>query len=198
MSYKYEIFFSYKRDDKSNAWHEELKNIIVHWVREEADIDEVRVFFDKEEIRAGHRWKQKISQALRDSKCLVAIWSPQYFRSPYCVAEWLSFHERSRRTNKLLIAPASRCDGENFPSDAREFQFASFNKYAHTVTSFWKTDRAAEFEDQLIKPFASDVASMIRDAPDHSTDFPIVDCEADLPATTLLKERLRIRRIADE
>lgn len=198
MSYKYEIFFSYKRDDESNAWHETLKNKIVHWVREDVDIDEVRVFFDKEEIRAGHRWKQRISQALRDSKCLVAIWSPQYFRSPYCVAEWLSFHERSRRTNKLLIAPASRCDGTNFPSDAREFQIASFNDYALTVPSFWETIRAVEFEERLIKPFASDIASMIKDAPDHSIDFPIVDCEGDLPTATLLKEKIRIRRIANE
>ena len=197
MPYEYEIFFSYKRNVESDAWHEKLKNKIKYWVGEEPDIDQVRVFFDVEEIQTGNRWREKIAEALRTSKCLVCILSPQYFRSKYCVAELLSFYKRSELMRTELIAPASRVDGRNFPPLAQEFQIKSFNNYFLTATRFWDTELAVEFEDRLIKPFARDVANLIRRAPPSSPDFPIIDAEGDLPPSAKLDETIRIGRIAN-
>src|SRR5262249_34011253 len=151
---------------ESNSWHSGLKDALAHWVSEELDGDYVRIFFDLENINVGSLWKERIAKALCASKCLVAVWSPEYFRSKYCVAEWLTFHWRSKLTNRELIAPASRQDGKFFPIDARALQMAKFNEYALTATKFWETAYAVEFEVDLIKPFARDVARLIKQAPD--------------------------------
>ena len=198
MAYEYEIFFSYKRDRQSNSWHQVLKDRIVHWVGEEPGIDKVRVFFDTEEIRTGNRWRQKVVHALSRSKCLIGIWSPQYFRSRHCVAEWLSFSARCTQTNKELVAPASRADGLNFPTHARDFQFKRFNDYALLATRFWDTELAVEFEEKEIKPFARDVAQLIRQAPDFSPHFPIVHIDdANMPPEALVTDDIVIDRIAN-
>src|SRR5271166_2721303 len=130
MDYEFDIFFSYKRNETSNPWHTGLKDSLAHWVSEELDGKHVSIFFDLEDISVGSRWKAKIINGLCCSKCLVAVWSPDYFRSRYCVAEWLTFDMRSKITQRDLIAPASRHDGQNFPIDARALQIAKFNEYA--------------------------------------------------------------------
>jgi TIR domain len=196
MGYEFDIFFSYKRNAYSSAWHTGLKDSLAHWVSEGLDGEAVRIFFDIEDINVGARWKSKIVSALCSSKCLVAVWSPEYFRSKYCVAEWLTFDKRSKLFNRELIAPASRADGQFFPIDARALQIAKFNDYALYATKFWETGYAAEFEIQLVKPFALDVAKLIRQAPDFAEDFPVVDIDMDLPATALLRDEIMIPRIA--
>lgn len=195
MGYDFEIFFSYKRSAGSTAWHAGLKDSLVHWVSEELD-GEVRVFFDVEDINIGSRWKAKIVNALCSSKCLVAIWSTDYFRSRYCVAEWLTFDLRSKLTKSELIAPASWHDGNRFPTDARALQIAKFNDYALITTKFWDTPYAAEFEMKLVKPFARDVANLIKKAPNFVDNFPVFDIDVDLPKTAMLREEILISRIA--
>jgi hypothetical protein len=134
MGYEFEIFFSYKRNDESNAWHTGLKVALERWVSEELEEElegkTARIFFDLVDINIGAVWKERIIKALRASRCLVAVWSPEYFRSKYCVAEWLTFDKRSKLTNRELIAPASRQDGKFFPIDAKALQIAKFNDYA--------------------------------------------------------------------
>jgi hypothetical protein len=196
MGYDFEIFFSYKRSAESNAWHTGLKVALARWVSEEFGGEDIRIFFDLEDINVGSMWNAKIVKALCASTCLVAVWSPEYFRSKYCVAEWLTFDRRSKLTNRELIAPASRQDGKFFPIDARALQIAKFNEYALIATKFWETPYAADFEVQLIKPFARDVAKLIRQAPDFVDSFPVVDIDGDLPETALLKEKFLIPRIA--
>jgi len=196
MDYEFDIFFSYKRNETSNPWHTGLKDSLAHWVSEELDGKHVSIFFDLEDISVGSRWKAKIINGLCCSKCLVAVWSPDYFRSRYCVAEWLTFDMRSKITQRDLIAPASRHDGQNFPIDARALQIAKFNEYALVTPKFWETGYAADFEMRLVKPFARDVAKLIQQAPDFVDSFPVVDIEGDLPETAMLKEKILIPRIA--
>jgi hypothetical protein len=196
MGYEFEIFFSYKRSADTSAWHTGLKDSLAHWVSEELGGGGINVFFDLEDINVGARWKAKILDALCSSKCLVAVWSPEYFCSKYCVAEWLTFDKRSKLFNRELIAPASRVDGQHFPNDARNLQIAKFNDYALTATKFWDTAYAAEFEVQLVKPFARGVAKLIRQAPDFVDNFPVVNIDVDLPETALAKDEIMIRRLA--
>ncbi len=48
----------------------------------------LRVFFDRDEIRAMDDWEGRILTGLRHSKMMVAILSPSYFASAYCRKEW--------------------------------------------------------------------------------------------------------------
>ena len=48
----------------------------------------LRVFFDTDEIRSMDAWKARILTGLGQSKMMVAILSPSYFASAYCLKEW--------------------------------------------------------------------------------------------------------------
>jgi hypothetical protein len=175
MSYQYDVFFSYKRDIESDDWHERVKNKLEFWLKQELHRQNVAVFFDREDIRTGMRWRQKVAGALKKSRCLACIWSPLYFQSKWCRSEWMTFVERERLASRDLVMPASYFDGETFPADARARQFLDFSEFASTMPKFWDTELAVRFESQRLRPFAKDLATIIRAAPAYDDAFPLFE-----------------------
>jgi hypothetical protein len=178
MAYSYDVFFSYKRDAQSDDWHLTVKEMLRFWLGQELRRD-VEIFIDTEDIRAGMRWKTRIADALRQSRTIACIWSPLYFQSRWCVSEWKTFMERERLCDRDLIAPASFHDGECFPAEAKARQVTDFSEYTFIAPFFWKTNGAVEFEKRRLKPFAEDLAKLIRQAPPYSENFPVVEATAD-------------------
>jgi hypothetical protein len=175
MAYDYDAFFSYKRDLESDDWHERVKNKLIFWLKQELQRPDVKIFFDTEEIRTGMRWQQKLATALKKSRCIVCVWSPLYFQSKWCISEWKTFVGREALTNCDLVMPASYFDGETFPPDAKAKQFLDFSKFTSTMPKFWDTATAVDFENQVLKPFARDLATLIRNAPPYQDGFPVVE-----------------------
>lgn len=95
--YQYEAFYSYKRDEESNKWHEKVVSKLRYWLKKELAQSDVKLFFDVESIQTTDRWEMKIAEGLRRSKCFVGIWSPDYFQSRWCLSEWHTFLARERR-----------------------------------------------------------------------------------------------------
>src|ERR1700692_597452 len=157
MAYRYEVFFSYKRDAESDAWHRTVMEKLRYWLKQELNQLEVSIFFDTEEIRTGMRWRAKISDALKVSKIIVCVWSPLYFQSAWCVSEWKTFAERERVSGRELIIPASYHDGNYFPAEARAKQILDLSNYTSTASRFWETEIAVEFERRCLMRFAKDV-----------------------------------------
>jgi hypothetical protein len=186
MAYQYDAFFSYKRDRESDDWHERVKAKLEFWLKQELQKQNVRIFFDTEEIRTGMRWRQKLADALKQSRCIVCIWSPLYFQSKWCVSEWMTFVRREELVNRELVMPASYFDGETFPPIATARQFLDFGEFASTMPNYWYTESAVKFESQRLRPFARDLATIIRNAPPYDDTFPIVevpDDQVDLEGT---------------
>ncbi|WP_158219812.1 toll/interleukin-1 receptor domain-containing protein [Ideonella sp. A 288] len=186
MTYAYDAFFSYKRDRESDAWHRRVKDKIAYWLRLELARTDVRIFFDDEEIRTGSRFSAKIADSLRRSKCLVCVWSPLYFRSSWCLSEWQSFLQREVNYGAQLIIPASFHDGETFPDTAKAIQTLDFSEFASTMPRFWDTESAVRFEESRLRPFARDLAALIRAAPPYDEAFPVLiasehDTQPELP-----------------
>ena len=192
MKYDYDAFFSYKRDEESDKWHEIVKNKLAFWLRQELGKQDVRIFFDSKEIRTGDQWRMTIADALKRSTCIICVWSPLYFQSKWCVSEWKTFVERGQISKKDLIVPASFFDGENFPKTAKDVQFSDFSDFASTMPSFWATNRADEFETQLLRPFAQNLAKKIKNAPPYDEGFTVVEV-----ADELVGGEETIERIAD-
>jgi hypothetical protein len=183
MDYQYDAFFSYKRDRESDAWHEKVKAKLEYWLRQELQKLEVRIFFDTEEIRTGMRWQQKLSSALKQSRCIICLWSPLYFQSKWCVSEWMTFVEREAfierdtKSHADLVMPASYFDGETFPATTKAWQSQDFSEFASTMPKFWDTELAVKFENERLRRFAHDLAEIIRKAPPYSDAFPVVEVE---------------------
>jgi hypothetical protein len=192
MSYQYDAYFSYKRDPESNTWHQRVKDTLLHWLRNDLDQPHVAIFFDTEDIRTGQRWQAKLRTALKSSKCAVCVWSPLYFRSKWCVSEWTTFEQRGQRLGMDLVIPARYHDGEHYPRPARNRQSVDFSDYASTMPRFWDTERAVDFERSLLRPFARDLAAIIRSAPPFDPEFPLVEAEDEL-----IVQDARITRVGD-
>ncbi len=138
------------------------------------------IFFDTEEIETGDKWKVKIEECLKRSKCLVPILSPDYFHSAWCRSEWETFLAREKMLDLQtggLIIPAIYHDGEHFPEEAGRIQSADFTEYNSTMAFFWNSEDGYNFEKQKLQDFAKDIAAKIIRAPNFREDFPIVVVE---------------------
>jgi TIR domain len=192
MSYQYDAFFSYKRDPESDTWHQRVKDKLHHWIRMDLNQADVAIFFDTEDIRSGQRWRTKLETALKTSKCAICVWSPLYFRSKWCVSEWTTFEQRGRHLRLDLVIPARYHDGEHYPGPAKDIQSVDFSDYASTMPRFWDTERAVEFERSLLRPFARDLAEIIRAAPPFDPRFQVFEAGDDL-----IIQDTRITRVGD-
>jgi len=76
-----------------------------------------------------------------------------------------------------LTAPMRFQDGEHFPEEARNVQWADFAPCTSTIPQFWASQRALELEDRL-KEFGARVARIIGRAPKFRADWPIYETPA--------------------
>ncbi|GAB3325883.1 hypothetical protein GCM10027299_24580 [Larkinella ripae] len=97
----FDIFISYARKD--SAYVEK----IVDKIRETHALYSpfpLRLFLDKDEIKGMDDWERKILEALKSSKVMIAVLSPNYFGSPYCQKEWQHFVDLE--VEKALVGEA--------------------------------------------------------------------------------------------
>ena len=179
--YEYHFFYSYKRNDRTKLWHEEVKGTLEHYVRMELNIPKVNIFFDQDDIKSGDRWKSVIKDALKKSRCLVPFLSPDYFHSRWCYSEYRAFVERSA-SYKLdnMIVPVKYFDGESYQKEIEDINFVDFNKYNNPRPAFWNTTKAVDFDDEL-QHFAKDIAAKIKAAPPYQSEFEPVLLEHGRP-----------------
>jgi hypothetical protein len=121
MSYEYDVFLSYRRHGEWPSWVRVIfMPLFSHWLGEELGRD-AKVFVDYE-IETGDSWPQKLGKSLGETRVLVALFSRQYFASPWCMRELqhvLSREQacgfRTAQNPAGLIVPASIHDGKDFP-----------------------------------------------------------------------------------
>lgn len=178
--YVYDVFLSYSHSNVVRPWViDHLYKHFMGWLSENLGGRSVQVFIDYTDIKPGDRWPDRLRDAIRTSKCLVPIWSPGYFVSPWCVSEWKSFCAREELLGlssgpKGLIIPVLHNDGEDFPKEAQLVQWADFSKCRSNFPGFISHPIAIEFE-KMVEEFTKDVARAVRSAPDFSPDWPIVE-----------------------
>jgi len=142
QDYEYDIFISYRRRQPVMDWmryhfypmlNERLPDCLPYTPN---------VFIDWN-IETGAEWSAELSRALKRSRCLVAIWSAEYFRSAWCLAEWQTMRERERilglrsESNPAGLIYAVRfSDGKYFPQEARSIQYRDLGKWNSKYQQF--------------------------------------------------------------
>lgn len=181
MPYRYDIFLSYKNHHVTNLWVVKFEENLKYWLTQELGGDEPRIFFDKETIDFGTIWPNELKYGLKVSKCLLCIWTPEYFRSRWCLSEWKSFEERERITNRdRLIHAVQFADGEHYPLEAKNRQALDVRDYNATMEAFWHSLNAVELE-RRIKSLAVSLAKAIKSVPDYDDGFPIIEIDENDP-----------------
>jgi tetratricopeptide (TPR) repeat protein len=102
----YDLFISYSRRDDKQGQVRALKEQI------EADYcsfakEDLRCFFDTEDIATMDDWRHRILEGLRESNLLLLVLSPAYLNSPYCEWEIVEFlkYEHSRSVGGQGVTP---------------------------------------------------------------------------------------------
>jgi predicted transcriptional regulator len=132
------------------------------------DID---IFLDTTSVAGGSAWQNKIKNALVYSKCMIAVWTPAYFRSQWCVKEFSVFHKRQTTLKYLtlekpegLIIPIQLFDGTHYKKYLDHIQALDCRNYNRVGTGIKKTALYIELQDILMK-WAKDVAAVIENIP---------------------------------
>jgi hypothetical protein len=99
--YTYDLFVSYRREQPgktplSMPWLRKVVDRLEHYLGMELGDREPRIFFDTNCVELGDHWPQRLHAAILGSKCILPIWTPPYFRSRWCLAEWKSFAAREQ------------------------------------------------------------------------------------------------------
>jgi hypothetical protein len=192
--YQYDFFVSYKRESPDEQlitpWLYRVFERVKYWVRQELG-QSVSVFIDTTNVEAGDTWPDSITEALLSARCLLAVWSTEYFQSQWCVREWRTFLAREQlisargATGCKLIVPVTVQDGLKFPPEARRVQQVDISKYAATTNGFWETKRADDLEQKLISKVTPSLAKAVRQAPPFEPDWPLApDDPPDSPPDT--------------
>lgn len=98
----YDLFISYSRRDDERGHVRQLAEEIERSFG-------LRVFFDRQEVRGMDDWRNRIQQALRDSRIFAAVLSPNFLTANYCRWEWDEYvrYEAMRQCLGEGIAPLS-------------------------------------------------------------------------------------------
>ncbi len=177
QDYRWDVFLSYRRgklgeESLADEWvRDNFKMLLRSYLTEELGGHGARVFFDQQVIKTGDDWADGISDGIRLSKCLVAVWTPSYWRSDWCTAEWNSFRERSevaRLGPSGLAAPVLLCGDRHLPPEAKAVQYADFQDYAYL--GLRETALFLSFQ-QKVQELARNIARVVHRAPLFRTDW---------------------------
>lgn len=187
--YEYDVFLSYRRSPTSGVWvREHLAPLLSARLNDIAPAN-VRLSLDQE-IETGANWPEDLKRRLKSSKVLLAVWSADYFRSAWCMAEWESFRSRNQflvqnnvTVGRNIIYPIRYSDGRFYHEDAKQVQCNhDFSDLNHATDSFRQSAKYLDFDDK-VKAVADDLLEHILAAPAWRGDFPIVEPEPMAPAT---------------
>ncbi|MFF9602505.1 TIR domain-containing protein [Streptomyces sp. NPDC014684] len=178
MDYEWDVFISYCHSGHVKGW-------VINHFRHELKLsleDELprdpRIFIDLE-IQVGSQWPDRLADALSKSRCLVPIWSPPYFRSEWCMAEWVSMRKREELMRSasnqppILIYPIIFSDGDHFPEEAKNTQhFRNLSEYGYDGEQFRDTPDYLAFQKEM-RGVAKTIAEGLQHSPEWQEGWPI-------------------------
>ncbi|ETX05997.1 MAG: hypothetical protein ETSY2_19735 [Candidatus Entotheonella gemina] len=176
--YKWDVFISYRRREPVRSWvHEHFYKRLYEWLPEKM-VREPTIFID-EQIETGAPWRDELRNALQTSRFLVAVWSPSYFRSAWCTAEWHTMLAREKQlalgahtTPKGLIYPIVFDSKELFPATAATIQYRDFSPWNINFSGFEATEHYGHFIRE-IQQVAMELGALILQAPSWDPAWPV-------------------------
>jgi len=178
--YKFDVFISYCRHGNVQKW------LLNHFLPKFRDCltDQLahtpRVYVDRTMPRGVH-WPSDLRKAMLHSKIMVPLFSPPYFRSKWCLAEWESMRQREKLLGlgslehpQGLVYPILYSDSNNFPTEAKEISRWDFKKLSTPEPSF-QDSRDWHLFHHRVTEVAEDLAELLPQVPDWQPDWPVID-----------------------
>lgn len=178
MPYEYDVFLSYTTASSNGTWvKEHFGEVLLDRLDNAMPRQPSMFLFEDQETATA--WPENLASSLKRSRLLVAVISPPYFRSPWCVAEWASMVEREKLFGmgttddpRLLIHPVVYADGKHFPPEAKRNYSRDFSQWNYPNSHFKETKPYLDFFD-AVEALAEEIARRLDDVPSWRNDFPI-------------------------
>lgn len=178
--YEHHLFLSYRRKGTVPDW---VQNHFAPRLQEHLEDllpEEPSIFVDAQ-IETGSCWPERLSQALQRSCFLLSIWTPSYFQSPWCMAEWHTMRERERLLGLRcaenpagLVYPVVYSDGENFPNEAQIIQHRTdLRDYNIPDKQYDRTEDYIQFR-RRVQGVANELADWIKRPPTWDASWPVL------------------------
>lgn len=182
--YEFDIFISYRRTGNVAQWVQNHFEPRLRACLTDELIDEPRIFLDRD-IEVGTRWPDELARALHRSHLLLAVWSPPYFVSRWCLAEWRTMLQREALLgideSRGLIYPIRFSDGDTFPLEAQNVQQeTSFKEWRLPYPQFAESQKYLDFH-QAVVGLAERLAARLTSPPPWRPDWPTLRPDPDEP-----------------
>lgn len=198
LAYEYEVFVSYRRRDPVLSWmNNHFFPKLAHWLPQfwPSEMPSPRIAKD-DQMETGVKWPERLVQMHAGARCMVAIVSPEYFRSPWCVSEWKAMMARekflgiaTKSRTRGLIYPVLFCgDSSVLPKDACARQWADFTRLNFPDEVFRYHPTYVQL-DQAVQDVARELVGMIRGAPERQA-WPVLKAPPTLARPPLALPRL--------
>lgn len=178
--YKYDVFISYSRRGSVQKW------LLNHFFPKLQDClaDQLApaptVYMDRTMPRGVH-WPSELQKALRHTKIILPVFTPQYFESRWCRAELGSMRERERMLGlasleipQSLVYPILYSDSDTFPAEAREWSWWDFKGLDMPEPVFQESRRFENFHKKVVE-LAEDLVRVLQQVPEWQADWPLID-----------------------
>lgn len=176
--YQYDVFLSYTRSNLVGEWVQDYFSELFEEYLASALGRPARIFKDTQSIFTGDAWPLRIKEALAYSKCLVAVISPSYFRSIWCLKECHIMLAREvvegfgiSGNGSGLVIPVIARDGKHHPKYMRDIQSVDFKRFVKKGGAFTNSPRYIEFQDKM-EEWTEQVAIAIEKAPPWKSTWP--------------------------
>jgi hypothetical protein len=187
MAYKYDIFLSVKWAKTFDEWvTETFLPLFESYVRQEifaqcgrepvgsrsGDDPPSGIFYYKKSLAPGDPWPNDLDEAIRTSRIAVALCSPEYFYSKWCLTEFHSFLERARKNQARVLVPVTIYDGKTFPSEVQNIQESDLANFVIVGPGFKETKSYVKFQKAL-QMLSNTVGRLVCNAPQFA-EWPVV------------------------
>ena len=180
MAYEFDVFLSYPRAGQVGPW---VHNHFLPVLRNCLDVHlayEPRIFVDSAQP-TGVKWPENIKEALLRSRLMVAVWTPPYFRSDWCLAEWFSMLERENwlaqngsKPKRGLVYPVVYSDGKHFDPRAQATQYRrDLSAFTYPYPGFKDSAAYLQFHDAIMT-MAQEIEDHLGEIPAWQPDWPVV------------------------
>lgn len=164
-----DLFVSYARNDNA----EQLVDKFVDRLRRQLAIQtgrsDIQFFMDIENIDIGEQWDRRIRSDLEKSRLMLALLSPSYFRSAYCLKEWDYFFDKNKSTDVGLVLPielVSLVDAETDFSVAEDLDEEELRRWneAHElqIHTWWRIRHDEAKAEAFFKKLTRTIHSRLR------------------------------------
>jgi hypothetical protein len=175
MNYRYDLFISYKAHPSWNFWSRNLLYEFIQGYLIDALPDNPNVFID-DHTQTGENWANKLGEALGSTRVMLAVLTPPYFKSQWCVHELDLMHQRLLNTkgSGIIMPTIASGDGSYIPMEIERLQIKDLKRYRYLDLQRG-TPRCQEFS-QEVKYLTDEIAKAIYEAPPFDPSWEL-DCK---------------------